>query len=244
VTPEPRTDRLAKPCTEYSMDMFGDAFQIEAEEPTWGDMEYGFRWKHTRGRVDMSLMLAYLLDNQAVYGSQEKGSMPGQFGRFSMIGSAFSFAKGSFLWKGEFAYKANRDFQGSSIINDVSEHDTVDAAIGIDYSPTGNYTLGLEASLLHLRDWTDAIQRYRENESTIVLYWMRSFFRETLEFQLMSSYQFQSQLPIVQVKSNYRFTDRITGYFEADYLGEPSDNKALEAFQGRSRATLRVEYQF
>jgi len=251
VIPKPRTDRSAKPGTEYSMDMFGGAFQIEEEKPTWKDMEYGFRWKHTWGKIDMAFMLAHLLDNQAVYsyqGETPRGNMSmfEQFGRFSMMGSSMSFARGSFLWKGEFAFKANRDFQSNVISHseDILERNTIDVAVGIDYSPTGNYTLGLETSLQHIRDWTYAIQRYQENESTLVLYWMRSFLRETLELQLMSSYQFQSQLPIVQVKSNYRFTDQLTGYFAADYLGTPSDNKVLEAFQDKSRITLEVECQF
>lgn len=247
VNPDPQTDIAPKSGTEYDMELFDpEEYTISTEKPDWEDTEYAFRWKRTFGKSDIALMAAHLIDNQPVYNAQGENSdgktrLIKQYSRFSMAGVAGNVAKGNFLWKGEMAYKLNKTFQ-TEIVDDrniLLERDTLDAALGVEYSANGAYILSVEGSYRRILDWDEAIQGTREDESTITAMWSKTFRYETLNLEYIVSYLIQDRDSIHQLKTRYDFTDQLSGYLEAAYL-DISDGP----FRDKSRITAKLEYQF
>ena len=247
VNPDPRTDINPKRGTEYDMELFDpEEYVIITEKPDWNDTEYAVRWKRTFGNSDIALMAADLVNNQSVYTSQGETSdgkthLVKQYPRFRMLGAAGNVAKSHVLWKGEFAYTFGQTFQAEGVEdrNDLTERDTLNMAVGVEYSANGAYLVSIEGSYRHIWDWDESIQGTQDDTSTITAMWSKKFLYDTLNLEYMVSYLIQARDVVHQLKTHYDLTDQLSGQLDVTYLDFSTD-----PLRDKSRVTMKVEYQF
>lgn len=245
--PFPLADKDAEDDSEYDLGGLS-AFKVEEADSDFNTDEYGFRWKQTFGKSDLSIMLANLLQNQTLHEQTGKTSRRRKsvlrkiYPRYQMAGTAFNFASGNFLWKGELAYKAGRTFQ-KNVNFEVIERDVVDQALGVEYDANGSYQLTLEGSSQHIIDWDQGIQGTKEEESTVFMSFNKQFFYETWDLTVSTSYQAQDEDFVYQIQNKYEASDHLSLEADFTYLDFEKDSR-LYAFHDQSRVTGRILYKF
>ncbi|MCP4755705.1 MAG: hypothetical protein GY866_32985 [Proteobacteria bacterium] len=249
--PDPKFDALPEAGTEYYVENpVLSAFAIDEPDPDESLMEYGLRWKKTFGKSDVALMAARLVSNQYAYESVlgpgfmpmlEKTARP-----YRMLGTAFNYSRGNFLWKAEIAAKTKQAFNTLTPLYQLAlvEKDVLDAALGFEYSPGGAYTLGVEAGNRQVADWSNSLVDTPENASTLVLAWSKNFLNEDLSLSWMSSHSYPGKDWFHQAEASYNWDDHLTFELQGFYPDLSDEEGQMWSFRDQKRITARVQYQF
>ncbi len=233
--------------TAYYVDLFeGRAFYQDEKENE--DLpEYGLRWKKTFGKSDISIMAANLIDNDYAYRLEGyTGSGKLLFSRirqrYHMMGTAFNYVTGSFLFKGEIGRKSSRAFNVSNY--QIVEKSVLDTALGLEYSPGGTYSLGFEAVNSHIEDWSDDILGIPEDSYSIVFVWSQTFLNEDLSVDWMTQYTAPYVAYVHSLRTSYKWNDDVTFYLEG-YLPDVQDeDNDLWVYRDQKQVVIKAQYQF
>ncbi len=245
--PDPKFNEYPEEGTAFYYDPFNG--QVVYRDGTSDDPEheYGMRWKKTFGKSDIALMAASLMENDYVYrldGITTSGKMliTRTEQRFTMVGITFNYAKGNFLYKGEIGRKMPLSYNNSAY--QIIERDVVDTALGVEYSPGGSYTLGMEAVNSHVQEWSEEIQGVHENTSSLVLVWSKNFLNEDLSVNWMSSYTNPDESFVHSLTSSYKWNDNVTTDFEAFYPDIRDEESGYWVYRDHKYLVVKLQVQF
>jgi hypothetical protein len=244
--PDPEFNNYPEDNTAYDYDEFGEPVHYREESSDAPDYEFGSRWKKTFGQSDVALMAASLIENDYIYrldgvGADDAMIITKKKERFSLAGLTFNYVRGSFLCKGEIGMKFPQHFNNADL--QAEKRDVLDTALGLEYSPGGAYTLGLELVNRHIMDWDDDLVGVRENESSLVLIWEKDFLNETLSVAWMSIYSTPKEGYLHTLKTTYKWDDHISLKFEAFYPDISDPENSLWVYRDQKQVALKIQVQ-
>jgi hypothetical protein len=246
--PEPEFNQYPAEGTGYYYDPLAGQAELLTDSYKQSKAEYGLRWKKTFGKSDVALMGANLLENDYVYRldgfslTSGKSLFTKTRQRFSMVGLAFNYARGNFLYKGEIAQKSDRSFNDASY--QIIKKNVRDTAIGFEYTSGSSYTMSLEAVNSHVGDWEDTLQGTPENTDSIVFVWSKDFFNDDLSFSWMSSYSTPYESVFHSLRTSYKLNDNVTFEFDAFHPDIRSSGGAYWIYRDQKQLALRALLQF
>lgn len=246
--PDPKLNEYPKEGTAYYYDPFGGQAVFQEVSTDEDKYEYGLRWKKTFGKSDISLMTASLLENDwavkwvGVSATTGKQIFIKSKQRYTMTGTAFNYAQGNFLYKGEIAQKTPRSFNNA--VYQIVKKDVLDAALGVEYSPGGSYTLGLEAVNSHVIDWEEGLQDVREDTAATTLSWSNTYFNEDLSVSWMSSIGNSLEMILHSLRTSYKWDDNLTFELNAFYPDVRDEKSEYWVYLDQKQVALKAQVQF
>lgn len=246
--PDPEFSQYPEEGTGYYYDPFGDQAEFLSQSSSQSEAEYGLRWKKTFGKSDVALMTASLLENDEAYRLDGFSPTSGKMlftrtrQRFSMVGLAFNYVSGNFLYKGEIARKTPRSFNDDTF--QIIEKEVRDSAIGLEYAPGSTYTLSLEMVNSHVVDWEDEIQNRPEDTNSMVVVLSRNFLNEDLTVNWMSSYSAPHETVFHSLRTSFTLNDNISIEFDGFYPDIRSENSESWIYRDQKQIAFRALVQF
>lgn len=246
--PDAEMNEYPEEGTAYYYDPFVGMAEFQSEDTDKDLSEYGFSWKKSFGRSDISLMAASLIDNDFAY-RQDGVTDTGQIlltrikPRFEMAGITFNYARGNYLFSGEIAKKSPKLFNDSSL--QLIEKDIVDAALRAEYSlgKGGSHSISLELVTNHINDWNSEILT-PENRDSLILGWNNHFFNETLTVNLISIYNKPHTSYQQSLFMAYKWNNDITLNLDAFYLTVKDEQSELNPYRDQNNIVFKILYQF
>ncbi|MCG8337973.1 MAG: hypothetical protein MJE63_26015 [Proteobacteria bacterium] len=245
--PDPEFNELPEEGTAYYFDTFAGNAEFQDETSDEPMHEYGLRWKKTFGKSDVSLMMASLIENNYAY--RKDGTTAGgkhlitkTKQRFAMTGVAFNYVTGNYLFKGELGRKAPQSFNDAAY--QIVKRDVSDVALGLEYSPGGSYTLGMEAVNSHIHDWNEELVGTDENTRSLVISWSDTFLNEDLSIDWSTSYTEPRVAFFHSLRSSYKWNDHITYELEGFYPDIADEDNSYWIYRNEKRITLKAQLQF
>ncbi len=162
--------------------------------------------------------------------------------RFSMVGVTFNFVSGNFLFKGELGKKTPQSFNNA--VYQIVKKDVSDVALGLEYSPGGSYTLGMEAVNNHIHDWEEELLGTSENTRSIVVTWNKTFLNDDLSLDWMTSYTEPRVAFFHSLRSSYQWDDHITFELEGFYPDVADEENSFWIYRNEKRVTFKAQIQF
>ncbi|MBU2510349.1 hypothetical protein KJ966_03390 [bacterium] len=245
--PDPGFNEYPEKGTAYYYDPFAGLAVYQDVTSDEELFEYGLRWKKTFGKSDVGIMAASLIDNDYAYrldGYTNSGKLlfTKIKQRYTMAGITFNYATGNFLLKGEIGKKLPKAFNNGAY--QIIEKDVVDTALGLEYSPGGDYTLSLEAVNNHVIDWNDDIQTVPEDSNSLVVVWSKSFFNEDLSVNWMTSYSEPYTSYMHSLRTSYNWNDNITLFFDAFYPDIKKEESNMWVYRDQKQLVFKLQFQF
>ena len=191
----------------------GTEFSVETEEPeAFKDIEFATRWYKTQDKMDYAILAGRLYGNDPTFlsvsgdtslGNTNNPSPPtftAKYSPFYLFGASANYSAGQFLWKAEFAYKADIQLAGF----DDTKLDVLDMGIGFDFDANGAYNATVELMNQHLMEAHSGLDR---DSTQINVRWGKSFFNEDLDLTYFFSYQWQHEDVVHSFLADYQWTD-------------------------------------
>lgn len=244
--PDAQFNKLPERGTAYYVDPFNGTADIRTDSNE-DRREYGARWKRTVGRSDISFMAASLIDNDYAYRA-DAVTDTGRLlvtrvpTRFEMVGTAFNYARGDFLFRGEVGYKTPKAFNDANL--QIIERDIVDSSLGFTYSLGNSNTVGVEFVNRHVLGWTDAIQGVRQDTNSVVLNTTVMFLNDQLSINSLSIYSEPFTSFQQSFRTSYKWSDSLTLGLDVHFVDVPDRNSALWRFRDRDQVFFRLDYKF
>ena len=245
--PFPDFNEYPKKGTAYYYDPFDGRVVYEHESSDKNLFEYGLRWKKTFGNSDISIMGASLISNNYAYrleGFDSNGNtlMTKVKQRYTLAGMTFNYVFGNFMLKGEVGYKSPKSFNNSAF--EIIEKDVVDSALGLLYSPGGNFTLSLEGVNSHVLNWNNEIQGASEDSYSLVLVLGNSFFNDNLTVRWMSIYGGPSASFLHTLWTSYKWSDNLTFYLNFFYPFVEDKKSGYWTYRDQKQIVFKTQLQF
>ena len=219
----------------------------ERPETSWTHPEIGVRWGVTLGKVDWSLMLAEVHENNPVFTLETKtplqGTLRAQYPRYQMLGMGFNLGHGSFVWKGELAFKKNRQFNLTSQLN-TEQYRVLDCAFGFDFNANGAYTVSFELSNQHVVDWDSRLLNTQRDETIVYAVWNKTWLNETLTTQYTGSAQLQDRESFHRFEIQYDINDQWWAEIQVDYFDSSLPDSLFGQLQDKHRVSVQVDFDF
>ncbi len=245
--PDPDFNEYPEEGTAYYFDAFAGNAEFQDESSDEALHEYGLRWKKTFGKSDLSLMMASLIENDYAYrkdgitaGGKHLITKTKQ--RFSMAGIAFNYVTGNYLFKGELGRKAPQSFNDASY--QIIKKDVSDVALGLEYSPGGRYTLGMEAVNRHIHDWNEELVGTDQNTRSLVISWSDTFLNEDLAVDWSTSYTEPRVALFHSLRGSYKWNDHVTYELEGFYPDVADEDNSFWIYRNEKRITFKAQIQF
>jgi hypothetical protein len=242
VNPDLKVSQLPAVTTEYYTELPEDNPGYRVREKLPQGLEYGLRLKHYLSSGDLSLIMANLNDNDALYKFNSIQDniiyMDKIFERYQLFAIVGNLNLGNVLLKGELACKLNKEYLKTVLSpNDsIVERSSVDVAMDIEYLTTDNTTLRFGLSNSHIIDWDDTFD-IDKNEASFFLGWSKSFLNETLESNYLLTYEDATGDIVHKLETEYFFKNDISLKLNLYYF-EPGDGYTFLKNGGRITADI------
>lgn len=252
LSPDPSTDILPDPGTRYFRPLPGiDNYEFYPDALSEKDIETGIRYSRTMGQTDISIMAGWFYENTGIYVASDSidGIKPALYfnhSPYAMYGAAFSTARGSFIYKGEMAFKKDFPLQGfdeSSGYQKFQAH-VIDAAAGIEFNANGEYQMSLECSNRHVYDISPG-DILNSEDSTMAYYtFTKDFFNQTLMVEYMFFYHIQDHDMFNHFRLTYDYSDSIQMEAGYTFFNIHDDNGRLSPYKNEDRISFEIRYYF
>ena len=256
LNPDIKVNEYALPGHPYGINLFANintlppiSLTLENNKPatSLSHPEVGLRWNATQNKVDWSLMAADVYEDTPILLINASDFLAAQvtanYPRYQMLGGGFNWGKGSFVWKGEIAFKKNRSFNQKNLQKSKPLR-VWDTALGFDYNANGAYTISLELTNQHIIDWTNQLLNLRRDESLLYATWNKTWLNETLTTQYTSSVQLQDGESFHRIEFQYDISDQVSTEFQIDYFDTYKNNSLLGRLEDKHRVSWQVSYDF
>lgn len=259
IIPDIKVNDIASPGHPYGIDIqlaslfpsstpnqMPPVFVDERPEASWTKPEIGLRWGVTSGKVDWSMMAAEVHENNPVFileETQDQDTIRAQYPRYQMLGMGFNRGHGSFVWKGELAYKNNRQFNLSNELN-TERYQVFDLAFGFDFNANGAYTMSLELSNQHIVDWDSRLLNTRRNETVVYAIWNKTWLNETLTTQYTGSAQLQDSESFHRFEIQHDINDQWSAEIQVDYFDARLPDSLFGQLQDKHRVSVQVNFDY
>lgn len=163
--------------------------ELEKPESSWENMQYAVAANGVFSGWDLSFYGANVLDSKWHIETTSQNTPIRRVSPIKMLGSAINIATGSFLLKGEIAYR-----DGIKYNSTTDEKSRLDTLVGVDYMGISDTVLSLEIANRHIFDYEDQMSELiakpdyvDENELQTAIRATRSFSNDTLNATLLLS---------------------------------------------------------
>lgn len=219
----------------------------ERPESSWTRPEIGARWGITIGKLDWSMMAADVHDNNPIFtlesNAQSEDTLYAKYPRYQMVGFGFNWGHRSFVWKGEVAFKHNKQFNLTNQLN-TEEYQVLDIAFGFDFNANGLYTLSLELSNQHIMDWDRQLLNTRRDETVAYLIWNKPWRNETLTTQYTASAQLQDGESFHRFEVQYDINDQWSAELQLDYFDSRLPDSLFGQMKDKHRLSVQIDFNF
>jgi hypothetical protein len=240
--PYPRFNQHPKKGTAYYVDPFKEEVEYKMESENRSLFEYGMRWKKTFGKSDISVMAARLVNNEYALRLVNPGLIAQSKSPYTMGGVTFNYAIENFLIKGESAIKFSKTYNDASF--QIVKKNAFDASLGVDYSPGGTLTLGLEAVNYHIMGWNDGIQGMPRNNYMLLFILGKKFMNDDLSVNCVTMYNGPYTNFFNLLTTSYNWRDHIELNLSIILPVTNNINSGFYSYRDEKQIAFKVEYQF
>lgn len=241
-TPDPKFNEHPKEGTGYYYEPFNGSVEYQQESDDDNHFEFGFRWKKTFGKSDISIMAASLINNEFALRMVNPELITRSKHRFHMAGFTFNRAISNFLIKGETAIKSKKAYNDASF--QIVEKNALDASLGVDYYMNNSFTISLEAVNYHIMDWNESIQGQPRNNYMLLAALGKELMKGDLSINLASMYNGPYTNFFNILSTSYNWDDRTTLYFDMLMPFTDDPKSGLYIYRTQKQAVLKIQYQF
>lgn len=254
ITPNIKVNNIALPGHPYGINiqpksLLSSSNQVVDERPdaSWTQPEIGVRWGVTAGKMDWSMMAAEVYENNPVFTLETeapgKDTLVARYPRYQMLGLGFNRGHRSFVWKGELAFKNNRQFNLTNR-SSTEQYRVFDSVFGFDFNANGVYTMSFELSNQHVIDWDSSLLNTRRDETLAYVVWSRPWLNETLTTQYTGSAQLQDRESFHRFEIQYDISDQWSAEIQVDYFDSSIPNSLFGQLQNKHRVSMQVDFDF
>jgi len=244
--PDTKVEKLPSVNTEYYIELPEDdpGFKVKEELPE--DLEYGLRYKRYLSNSDLSLIIAELNDNEALYKFKSIEDdiihLDKKYGRYQLLAITGNLNLGNILIKGELAFKLNKEYVKTVLSpNDtIVERNSVDFALDMEYLMNNNMTLGCGVSNSHIINWDNTFDK-NENEISYFFSLSKSFLNETIASSYLLTYEQDTEDVVHKLEIEYFFKKDVSLKMDIHYFQPKGEHKFLE---DSGRITAEIAWYF
>jgi len=120
----------------------------------------------------------------------------------------------------------------------------VDAALSVEYSRPGTYTLGIGLINKHVTNWEEDILNAKKDEGGFTINWSNTYLNEDLMLSWTYSQYYPAQDWTHTVKAEYKYNDNLTFEISTFFLNIKEETSQLWAYSDQNQLTLKAKYQF
>lgn len=196
--------------------------------------EWGIRYKWLGQGFDVTLMYAELYGNQPVLVA-DNSQLFADLADFELFGATSSVAIGRLLLKAELAYKTD---QLIALSDEATER--IDAAIGIEYTTSGNHFFNAGVWGTHMSNelaQPDDIQVF-------TLGWRKSWLNDNLDMSLLGNWASSPRFGAVTILAEYQWSDTLNTSLALGAADVKGDTSALSLIPQEESVTVGVKYEF
>lgn len=253
INPFPEKDELPIPGSAYFItEPMPDAAQWTETRLGVDDTEYGLRWKQTFGKSDIAFMVADLVDNNPVSvfkGNTDSGKiiLAKNYNRFKMAGFAGNLSRGSVIWKVEMAYTFDRSYPCANSFNtwDATQRDTIDTAIGLEFSPPSRlWNITVESAIKYIPHWDETLLKHKRSESAVTSIISRSLLNDTLDIEYTFLMQLRSADKFQKIRTEYELSDNLTGILEYGWFSSHNEDGPYWVYRHKQRILASIKLHF
>ncbi|WP_156970509.1 hypothetical protein [Andreprevotia chitinilytica] len=215
------------------------------------DADYGIRLTKVIGGVDLTFNYLYHYNDDVVIYSQldpNNGNpvvtVSPTYRRSHLIGGTFSFASGSFVYRGEYGFNSNTYVLTKSPTDNngaVSRHE-FSYVFGVDYSGLTDTMLSVQFFQSILSGSDQGLVRDKV-DSTVTLNASRTFLNQTWRTEMLYVYSINDRDSALRARVRYNQSDKTSYYFEFDHYAG-TINGLYGEFRDKSRVLLGVDRFF
>jgi hypothetical protein len=233
--PDPRFNLSPEEGTRFFTDPFeGRDVTIQDEKVESNLFEYGFRWKKTFGKSDVSIIATSLIDNNIAQREVDSTLILESKRRFSTLGMSFNYAISNVLVRGEAAVKFPKAYNNAEL--QLIERNAFDTTLGVEYAPNSTTNYGLELVHNHVIDWTDEIVGIPRNNYSVFLIYGKQLFKNNLSVNLISLLNWPYFTSFSLLSTSYKLNDNIT--LSLDTLLPLTNDERSAFFQFREQQQI------
>jgi hypothetical protein len=246
--------------SSLSPELFDREIQVSTTQPGFSvkKPEFGLRWLGSKGKLDLAIMAADVLDDAPVLGLHAyPAALPSgaftplqltsYYPRYQILGTGLNLANGAMVWKGELAFKVNRQFSCMTSLHcdfKPSTNHVWDSAFGFDYSANGAFTFSLEASNQHIQGWHPGLLATQRNTTALYSSLSKHWLHETLHGQYTLYYHLQEGESFHRTELRYDYSDYWQLSLQVDYFASEPGQNILGSLADKQRIAFRLEGNF
>jgi len=246
VNVSPRVNKNPEDNTRYDPGYFQDEdLRVSSNEPEFGDLETGLRWKKTLNKFELSMMAADLYMNEPVYKQETEKLILETYPEYVFIGTGSSYVASNFLFKLDLAYKHDYTLQYISETGlDTSKKNLVDSAFGVEYNANGKYLVSVELTNRTILDYTEDLAARDQNSTRLYALFNKAFLNDILEFETILYYQIQEQNAFQQFDLTWMVTDNLELNTDFTWFYVTDKESEMWEYRDEQRVGFEVKYYF
>jgi hypothetical protein len=242
ISPEENSPWQPTQANATSMQTTFDYSKAEVEN-SLPNSELALRYSYLGSSLDFDVMATYLWDDNPamhIYFQPDSVIIQPKYHRLPMFGLSFGKAIGGAVFRSESAYYFHKKFASDFNDNAVTEKDYVHYLIGYDHNWMG-VNVSFQFIQEYILDYDNAIFNDRFS-NTFTFLVSKSFFRETLTFDLLGYYGIENEDALLRPKIVYDFADGINVILGANiFLGNQGN---FGQFDENDMTYLKLKYNF
>jgi hypothetical protein len=240
--PFPKFNQHPKKGTAYYMDPFKEGVEYQMESPGKFLFEYGLRWKKTFGKSDVSVMAARLINNEYALRLVNPGVVIQSKEPYFMSGATFNYALKNFLIKGEAAIKFSKTYNNA--LFQIIKKNAFDASLGVDYTVSSTFTLGLEAVNYRILDWNHEVMGLPRNNFMLLFILGKKFMNDDLSVNCVTMYNGPYTSFFNLLTASYSWNDHLTTDFYLNLPVTKNVNSGFYRYRDEKLLSFSIQYQF
>jgi hypothetical protein len=240
--PNPRFNLFPEEGTRFFVDPFEGRDVTFQDEQNGNLFEYGFRWKKTFGKSDVSIIATSLINNDIVQEEINTDIITQSKRRYTTLGMSFNYAISNLLIKGEAAVKFPRTFNNN--LFQIVERNTIDATLGFEYAPNSTTTFGLELVNNHIIDWTEEIAGFPRNNYNVFFLAGKQFFKNNLSVNYISLFNWPYITSFNLLSTSYKLTDNINLSLDTIIPLTNDERSGIFQFREQQQFAFKIQYLF
>lgn len=234
----PSFNKNPKKGTAYSFDPFTYRAKIEGDSGT----EYGVSWRKNFESSDITLMAASLLDNDYALRMNGDGTVTRLGERYTLAGLSFTYAMGSFVIRGETAFKSSKAYNNATL--QIVKKDAIDTYLNVDYQYSPTLSFGVEALNQHVAALHNEVQGLPRDRQSLLLSMTKLLMNDDLSVTVQHIHNRPYLSNLTLLTTSFKWDDHVKLGMNVIFPEASDQRNGLWNVRDQKQIAFKVQYQF